>query len=127
MPTCCPSRPPSERRVRRDGEVQPGVHAGIRRVPPEMLTVERGDLYPVPAEPYTATFGENREVSWSLTVNYGGARYYVPHTLDETGVWVRDAGDVIVVADGPPGAGEISRHPRQPPGGASIHDPAPTG
>ncbi len=34
------------------------VHAVTRRVPAEMLTVEAEHLHPVPAEPYTAAFGE---------------------------------------------------------------------
>jgi hypothetical protein len=103
------------------GRLNGRVHAVTRRVPAEMLEVERAHLHPVPAEPYTATFGESRAVSWSSTVNYGGARYSVPHALRDSRVWVRDAGDeVIVVAGGPPGAREVARHPRLGPGGASI-------
>lgn len=105
------------------GRFNARTHAVTRRVPAEMLEVERASLHPVPAEAYTATFGESRAVSWSSTVNYGGARYSVPHTLRDTRVWVRDAGDeVIVVAGGPPGAREVARHRRLGPGGASILD-----
>jgi len=99
------------------------VHAVTRRVPAEMLTVEAEHLHRVPAEPYTMAFGESRAVSWSSTVNYGGARYSVPHTLRDTRVWVRVAGDrVVIVADEPGGAREVARHPRLRPGGASILD-----
>lgn len=99
------------------------AHAVTRRVPAEMLEVEREHLHRVPAEPYTVAFGESRSVSWSSTVHYGGARYSVPYTLRDTRVWVRQAGDEIVVTSGgPEGAREVARHRRQPPGGACIHD-----
>src|SRR5579875_1211879 len=99
------------------------VHAVTRRPPAEMLTVEREHLHPVPAEPYTVAFGESRTVSWSATVAFGGARYSVPSVLRDTRVWVRLAGDaVVIVADSPDGAREVARHRRQRPGGASILD-----
>ncbi len=99
------------------------VHALTRRVPAEMLGVEREHLHRVPDEPYTVAFGESRAVSWSSTVNFGGARYSVPCTLRDTRVWVRVAGDaVVIVAEGPDGAKEVARHPRLRPGGASILD-----
>lgn len=99
------------------------VHTVTRRVPADMLAVERDHLHPVPAEAYTIAFGESRAVSWSSTVNYGGARYSVPYTLRDTRVWVRAAGDaVVIVADGPDGAREVARHPHLRPGGASILD-----
>lgn len=105
------------------GRFNARTHAVTRRVPAEMLDVERARLHPVPAEAYTATFGESRAVSWSSTVNYCGARYSVPYLLRDTRVWVRDAGDdIVVVAGGPEGAREVARHPRQGPGGASILD-----
>jgi transposase len=98
-------------------------HAVTRRVPAQMLETEREHLHAVPAEAYTVAFGESRAVSWSSTVNYGGARYSVPHTLRDTRVWVRVAGEqVVVTSGGPSGAVEVARHPRQAPGGASILD-----
>jgi transposase len=107
------------------------VHAVTRRVPAEMLTVEAEHLHRVPAEPYTIAFGESRAVSWSSTVNYGGARYSVPYTLRDTRVWVRVAGDrVVIIAEEPGGPREVARHPRLRPGGASIldeHYPSRTG
>jgi Mu transposase, C-terminal domain len=88
-----------------------------------MLTEEQAHLHAVPAEPYTVAFGETRSVSWSSTVAFRGARYSVPHAHRDTRVWVRVAGDqVVIVADGPDGAVEIARHDRQPAGGASIDD-----
>ena len=53
-----------------------------------------------------------------------GARYSVPHTLRDTKVWVRVAGDeVVVVAGGPGEVKEVARHLRVGPGQASI-DPS---
>jgi transposase len=98
-------------------------HTVTRRVPAEALEEERALLHRVPAEPYTATFGESRTVSWSSTVAFGGARYSVPYTLRDTRVWVRATGEeVVVTAGGPGGAKEVARHPRVGPGGASIVD-----
>jgi transposase len=99
------------------------VHAITRRVPAEMLVAERAHLHPVPAEPYTVAFGESRTVSWSSVVAMDGARYSVPTEYRDTRVWVRVAGDeVIITAGGPDGAVEIARHERKGPGGASIKD-----
>lgn len=62
-------------------------------------------------------------MSWSSTIAFRGARYSVPHPLRDTRVWVRVAGDqVVVVADGPDGALEVARHPLVGPGQASILD-----
>lgn len=99
------------------------AHAITRRPPVEMLAEERAHLHPVPAAPYTIAFGESRAVSWSSTIAFRGARYSVPHRLRDTRVWVRVAGDqVVVVADGPDGAVEVTRHPLVGPGQASILD-----
>jgi transposase len=98
-------------------------HAVTRQVPAEVLERERAHLHRVPEAPYTLAFGESRAVSCSSTVNYRGARYSVPHVHRDQRVWVRCAGDtVIVVADRPAGAVEIARHPLQPAGQASIDE-----
>ena len=98
-------------------------HAITRRAPAEMIGEERAHLHPVPAEPYTVAFGESRTVSWSSIVTFGGARYSVPTAHRDTRVWVRVAGDeVIITAGGPDGAVEITRHPHLGPGQASIKD-----
>jgi transposase len=98
-------------------------HAITRRAPVEMLVEEQVCLHPVPAEPYTVAFGESRTVSWSSIVTFGGARYSVPTGHRDTRVWVRVAGDeVIITAGSPDGAVEIARHRRLGPGQASIKD-----
>ena len=98
-------------------------HTLTRRAPVEMLAEERAHLHPVPAEPYTIAFGESRTVSWSSIVTFAGARYSVPTEYRDTRVWVRVAGDeVVITAGGPEGAVEIARHDRLGPGQASIRD-----
>jgi transposase len=99
-------------------------HAVTRRIPAEALDDERRHLHRVPNEPYSVAFGLSRSVSWSSTVMLDGARYSVPHTLRDTRVWVRVAGDeVVVVAGGPGEVKEVARHRRVGPGQAQV-DPA---
>ena len=98
-------------------------HAVTRRVPAEMLEVERAHLHPVPDVAYTAAFGESRRVGWSSTVSFRGARYSVPHHLAGGLVWVRVGGEeVVIVAGEGTGATEVARHPQLHPGQASIVD-----
>jgi hypothetical protein len=98
-------------------------HAVTRRRPVEMLAEEREHLHAIPAAPYTVAFGESRAVSWSSTVAFRGARYSVPYVHRDTRVWVRVAGDrVVITAGGPDGAVEIARHPLLGPGQAGIRD-----
>jgi transposase len=100
------------------------AHAVTRRVPFEVLAEERAHLHRIPDEPYQVAFGLSRSVSWSSTVTLDGARYSVPHTLRDTKVWVRVAGDeVVIVAGGPGEVKEVARHRRVGPGQAAI-DPA---
>lgn len=101
------------------------VHAVTRRVPAAALETERALLHRVPAEPYTVAFGESRAVSWSQTVSFRGARYSVPAPWRDLRVWVRVAGDdVVIVGDQDNGAGliEVTRHRLVGPGDASILD-----
>ncbi len=99
-------------------------HAVTRRIPAEALAEERAHLHRIPDEPYQVAFGLSRSVSWSSTVTFDGARYSVPHTLRGTRVWVRVAGDeVVVVAGGPGEVKEVARHRRVGPGQAQI-DPS---
>jgi transposase len=98
-------------------------HTVTRRIPAEALADERLHLHPISTAPYTVAFGESRAVSWSGTVAFQGARYSVPHPYRDMRVWVRVAGDqVVIVADGPDGAVEIARHPRVGEGHASLDD-----
>jgi hypothetical protein len=97
------------------------IHSITRRIPAEALAEELPFLHPIPAEPYTAAFGESRRVGWSSTVSFRGVRYSVPHQLCDSRVWVRQgAGEVIIVAGEGPGALEVARHQALSPGGSSI-------
>jgi transposase len=101
-------------------------HRATGRPPVEMLAEEQTSLHPVPAGPFTMALGESRAVSWSSTVAYQGARYSVPHVHRDTNVWVRTAGDEVIIAatDTTTGGGavEIARHPKLSSGQASIRD-----
>jgi transposase len=99
------------------------VHAVTRQVPAVALELERALLHAVPAEPYTAAFGESRRVGWSSTVSFRGVRYSVPHQFCDTRVWVRQgAGEVIIVAGQAGETKEVARHVALAPGGSSICD-----
>ncbi len=73
------------------------VHRATGVRPVERLEIERGHLHPVPADPFTAAFGETRAVGWSSLLNHRGARYSVPHVWVDQRVWVRVEGDHLVV------------------------------
>ena len=99
------------------------MHSVTRRVPADALQEELAFLHRLPDAPYTAAFGESRRVGWSSVISYRGARYSVPHAHCDTRVWVRTAGDeVIIVAGEGSGAKEVARHHTLPPGGSSICD-----
>ena len=54
-----------------------------------MLTIERGQLHPVPETAHTITFGETRQVAVNTPmVSYQGGSYSVPHQLLGETVWV---------------------------------------
>jgi len=104
-------------------ELNARPHAVTRRVPAEMLEVERAHLHRVPDVAYTAAFGESRRVGWSSTVSFGGARYSVPHRLAGGLVWVRAGGEEVVMVAGEGwGAPVVARHRRLSAGQASIDD-----
>lgn len=96
-------------------------HRETRRAPAELLVEERAHLHPIPADAYTAAFGETRRVNRSSLVSVGGVRYSVPYTLIDETVWVRfDGDDLVVVHAGADGAKEVARHRRSTPGRARI-------
>jgi transposase len=104
-------------------EVNGRAHRATRRPPVEMLAEERPRLHRLPEVPYTAAFGETRRVSWSATISYGGVTYSVPHTLADRSVWVRLAGDEVVVTHvADRGATEVARHRLSTPGNPRIDD-----
>jgi transposase len=105
-------------------EVNAREHRETRRQPAELLNEERHRLHPVPDEPYTVAFGVTRVVDDEATIRYGSARYSVPHQLVGDRVWVRVAGDELVVTHaGLVGACEVARHRLTTPGVPRI-DPA---
>lgn len=114
-------------------EVNERPHRETNKPPAMMLARERGHLHPVPEEPFTAAFGQTRRVGWDSTVSFGGTRYSVPHTLVDKKVWVREAGEEVVMVDADPSRGstEVARHPVCSAGNPSIFDehypPAPAG
>jgi hypothetical protein len=99
-------------------------HRVTRRRPAEMLACERSRLHPLPAVPHTLCFGETRRASWQATISVGGAIYSVPHELVDERVWARAEGRELVVvhADGPGGAREVTRHELTTPGRPRIRD-----
>jgi hypothetical protein len=99
------------------------VHTVTGEKPADRLVREFESLHPVPAEPYTAAFGETRAVTWSSTISFRGARYSVPHTWMGKRVWARISGDEIVItAEVGDAATEIARHVVVGRGEASIVD-----
>jgi transposase len=105
-------------------EVNTRRHRATHEPPMLRLAQEHERLHRVPKRSHTVVFGETRKVSWQSTVSVGGAVYSVPHELIDQRVWVRVAGDelIVVATDGPPGAREVARHSLTTPGQPSIQD-----
>ena len=104
-----------------------GVNARVHREtaarPDDRLAIERSHLHVLPAEPYTAALGETRTVADDQTVRLGSVRYSLPRRFVGTEVWVRVAGDeIVIVARTETGLAEIARHPRSTPGQPRIDD-----
>jgi transposase len=99
------------------------VHRETGQRPDERLAIERAHLHVLPVEPYTAALGETRTVADDQTIRLGSVRYSVPRRFVGTEVWVRVAGDeVVIVARTQDGLAEIARHPRSTPGRPRIDD-----
>ena len=99
------------------------VHRETSRRPDDLLAIERSHLHVLPPEPYTAALGETRTVADDQTIRLGSVRYSVPRAFVGAEVWVRVAGDeVVVVARTQDGLAEIARHPRSTPGRPRIDD-----
>ncbi|MEX0946019.1 MAG: IS21 family transposase, partial [Acidimicrobiia bacterium] len=98
------------------------VHRETRRSPIEMLAEERAHLHAIPAERYTAAFGQTRVVDEESIIRFGSARYSVPHKLIGERVWVSVQGDDLVcVHVGKHGAREVARHRLTTPGNPRIN------
>jgi len=92
-------------------QVNARAHRITRRAPVEMLTEEQARLHPLPATPFTATFGVTRTVADNTPmVNFEHCQYSVPHRLVGETVWVRRHGEQIVIVHvGPGGPVEVAR------------------
>ena len=97
------------------------VHRETGRRPDELLALERGHLHALPDAPYTTALGETRTVADDQTIRLGSVRYSVPRPFVGAEVWVRVAGDeVVIVAHTEAGLAEIARHRRSTPGRPMI-------
>jgi hypothetical protein len=105
------------------GQVNARPHRETGRAPAQLLAEERARLHRVPDAPLTSVFGETRKVMWDSTISVGGVRYSVPCGLIDERVWVRFAGDELVVTHvGGDGPVEVARHRRSTRGRPSIKD-----
>ena len=99
------------------------VHRETGRRPLDLLAIERRYLHVLPAEPYTAALGETRTVADDQTIRLGSVRYSVPRGFVGSEVWVRVAGDeIVIVARTDAGLAEIARHRRSTPGQPRLDD-----
>ena len=104
-------------------QVNARVHRETGRRPDDLLAIERAHLHVLPGEPYTAALGATRSVGDDQTIRLGSVRYSVPRIFVGAEVWVRVAGDeVVIVARTPDGLAEIARHPRSTPGRPRLDD-----
>ncbi len=105
-------------------QVNGRVHRETGRRPDDLLAIERAHLHTLPAEPYTAALGLTRTVNDDQTIRLGSVRYSVPRSFVGAEVWVRVAGDeIVIVARTDAGLAEIARHARSTPGQPRV-DPA---
>ncbi|GAA2371368.1 hypothetical protein GCM10010246_77090 [Streptomyces cuspidosporus] len=97
-----------------------GVNGRVhRRIPAE----EWLRLYPVPEEPFKATFGEIRRVGKDSTISVESVRYSVPHEFVDESVWVRFHGDELIVTAMVAGSAiEVARYFRSTPDSPRIAD-----
>ena len=104
-------------------EVNARPHRSTGRAPAEVLLEEAARLHVLPEQPVTVAFGQTRRVCWDCTISVDGVRYSVPYPHVDERVWVRWAGEELVVtvieADWPR---EIARHRRGQRGRPQILD-----
>lgn len=108
-------------------------HRETARIPAEALVEERRRLHMLPVAPHTVALGATRMVNTDQTIRFGSVRYSTPPGLVGAEVWVRAAGDeLVIVADldalpiapkwvaGRKGLTEICRHRLSTPGNPMI-------
>jgi transposase len=104
-------------------QVNARPHRMTGRPPVQMLAEEQARLHRLPEQPVTVAYGQTRRVGWDCTISVEGARYSVPHQFVDQRMWVRWAGDQLVVTViEPDGPREIARHPRGQRGRPQIRD-----
>jgi hypothetical protein len=104
-------------------EVNGRVHRETGRRPDDLLAIERAHLHVLPADPYTAALGVTRTVGDDQTIRLGSVRYSTPLAFVGAEVWVRVAGDeVVIVARTATGLAEIARHRCSTPGQPRLDD-----
>lgn len=110
------------------------THRETARVPVEALAEERARLHVLPSAPHTMALGQTRLVGTDQTIRFGSVRYSTPPGLVDAEVWVRVAGnELVIVADldtlpvapswasGRRGLVEVARHRTSTPGNPSIN------
>jgi len=109
-------------------------HRETGAIPAQRLVTERARLHVLPSAPYAAALGETRLVNTDQTIRFGSVRYSTPPGLVGAEVWVRPAGDeLVIVADlnalaprpswapvPPAGPAEVARHALSTPGRPRI-------
>lgn len=109
------------------------THRETCRVPAQMLAEELVRLHTLPPAPHTMALGTTRVVATDQTVRFNSVRYSTPPGLVDAEVWVRVAGEeLVIVADldtlpaRPGWAGvrrglvEVARHRTSTPGNPRI-------
>lgn len=99
------------------------VHRETGATPVERLAVERQHLHVLPLEPHAIALGEERLVETDQTIRFGSVRYSTPDGHQASKVWVRVAGeDLVITGRTSAGLAEIARHELSTPGNPRIVD-----
>ncbi len=103
-------------------EINATPHSGSGSLPISVLKEEREAFSPLPKTLYVGAFGVERKVESKMPiVRFGRCGYSVPPNMRGLPVYVRQAGDeVVIVALEREGAIEIARHQRGEPYGYVI-------
>lgn len=98
-------------------------HRETGQAPVQRLRAERQHLHVLPAEPHAIALGEERLVETDQTIRFGSVRYSTPDGHQGSKVWVRVAGEeLVIVGRTPAGLAEIARHELSTPGNPRILD-----
>jgi hypothetical protein len=99
------------------------VHRETAAAPAARLTAERGHPHVLPVQPHAMALGQERLVDADQTIRFGSVRYSTPDGHQGSKVWVRVAGEELVItAATAHGLSEITRHQLSTPGNPRIAD-----